>query len=146
MIKIIVNIFGLIEEIQKLKLSINLLTQKYRKELTPNIKFQPKKRFDDLLEKVIKSCKATNLEFLKLKEKLGLCLYEDICDEQELISTSEEVFKEQNIFIQHDIENKQLKEEIEKLRKEENEKLRKENEHLRKEMNSQLNMLRLKNQ
>ena len=100
MIKIIVNIFGLIEEIQKLKLSINLLTQKYRKELTPNIKFQPKKRFDDLLEKVIKSCKATNLEFLKLKEKLGLCLYEDICDEQELILMPEEIFKEEKIITQ----------------------------------------------
>ena len=35
-------------------------------------------------------------------------------------------------FIQHDVENKQLKEENEKLRKEENEKLRKENEQLRK--------------
>ena len=41
-------------------------------------------------------------------------------------------------FIQHDVENKQLKEENEKLRKEENEKLRKEeNEKLRKE-NEQL--------
>ena len=66
-------------------------TQKYRKELTPNITFQPNKIFvrNDLFEKVIKSCKATNLEFLKLKEKLGLCLYEDICNEQELISMSE---------------------------------------------------------
>ena len=51
-----------------------------------------------LIWKIIKSCEATNLEFSKLKEKLGLCLYEDICDEQELISTSEEDFKEQNIF------------------------------------------------
>ena len=42
-------------------------------------------------------------------------------------------------FIQHDVENKQLKEENEKLRKEENEKLRKEeNEKLRKEENEQL--------
>ena len=32
---------------------------------------------------MIKSCKATNLEFLKLRKKLGLCLYEEICDEQE---------------------------------------------------------------
>ena len=45
---------------------------------------------------------------------------------------SEEIFKEENIFTQHDVENKQLKEENEKLRKEENEKLRKENEQLRK--------------
>ena len=39
---------------------------------------------------------------------------------------SEEIFKGENIFTQHDVENKQLKEENEKLRKEENEKLRKE--------------------
>ena len=52
------------------------LTQKYRKELTPNITFQPNKIFvrNDLFEKIIKSCKATNLEFLKLKEKLGMPL------------------------------------------------------------------------
>ena len=62
-----------------------LLTQKYRKELAPNITFQPNKTFvrNDLFEKIIKNCKATNLEFFKLKEKLGLCLYEDICDEEE---------------------------------------------------------------
>ena len=88
------------------------------------------------LKKIIKSCKATNLEFLKLKEKLGLCLYEDICNEQELISMSEEIFKKEKVFIQHNVENKQLKEENEKLRKEENEKLRKENEQLRKKMNN----------
>ena len=107
--------------------------QKYRKELTPNITFQPNKIFvrNDLFEKIIKSCKATNLEFLKLKEKLGLCLYEVICDEQEFISTSEEIFKEENFFTQHDVENNQLKEENEQL-KEENEQLRKENEQLRK--------------
>ena len=46
---------------------------------------------------------------------------------------SEEIFKEENIFTQHDGENKQLKEENEKLRNEENEKLRnEENEKLRK--------------
>ena len=50
---------------------------------------------------------------------------------------SKEIFKEENIFTQHDVENKQLKEQNEKLRKEENDKLRKENEKLRKE-NEQL--------
>ena len=57
-------------------------TQKYRKELTSNITFQPNKIFvrNDLIEKIIKNFKATNLEFLKLKERLGLCLYEIICD------------------------------------------------------------------
>ena len=63
------------------------MTQKYRKELTPNITFQSNKIFvrNDLLEKIIKSCKATNLEFLKLKEKLGLRICEEICDEKEFI-------------------------------------------------------------
>ena len=65
--------------------------QKYRKELTPNITFQPNKIFvrNDLFERIIKSCKITNLEFLKLKEKLALCFY-DVSDEQEFILTSEE--------------------------------------------------------
>ena len=36
--------------------------------------------------KKIKNCKATNLEFLKLKEKLGLCFYEDICNVTHLIT------------------------------------------------------------
>ena len=124
MIQIIVNILGLIEEIQKFNLNVtgklfldkykDLSTQKHRKELTPNITFQPNKIFarNDLFEKIIKNCKETNSEFLKLKEKLGLCLYEDICDEQELISMSEEN------FTQCDVENKHLKEENEKLRKE----------------------------
>ena len=74
---------------------------------------------------MIKSCRATNLEFLKLKEKLGLCLYEAICYEQEFISMSEELFKEEKILTQHNVENKQLREENEKLQKEENEELRK---------------------
>ena len=100
-------------------------TQKYRNELTPNITFQPNKIFirNDLFEKIIKSCKATNLEFLKLKEKLGLCIYEKICDEKEFILMSEKS------FIQHDVENKQLKEKNKRLRKEnENEKVETRNE------------------
>ena len=98
----------------------DLSTQKYRKELTPSITFQPNKIFvrNDLFEKIIKSCKATNLEVLKLREKLGLHLYEDICDEKEFLLMSEET------FIQHDVENKQLKEENE------NEKLESRNEKL----------------
>ena len=54
---------------------------------------------------MIRSCKATNLEFLKLKEnsnKILKCLYEDICDEKEFILMSGES------FIQHDVENKHL--------------------------------------
>ena len=73
----------------------DLSAQKYRKELTPNTTFQLNKMFvrNDLFEKIIKSCKATNLEFLKLKEKLGLCLNEDICNEQELILMSKKILK-----------------------------------------------------
>ena len=54
--------------------------QKYRKELTPNITFQPNKIFvrNDLFERIIISCKITILEFLKFKEKPDLCLYEVI--------------------------------------------------------------------
>ena len=45
-------------------------TQRYRKELTPNITFQLIKIFvrNDLFEKIIKSVKEINLEFLKLKD------------------------------------------------------------------------------
>ena len=48
---------------------------------------------------------------------------------------SEDIFKEEKFITQHDIENKQLKEENEKVesRKEENKKLKKENEKLKKE-------------
>ena len=65
----------------------NSSTLEYRKELTPNIQFQPDKTFtmNDLFERIIKSWKATNAEFLILKEKLGLCPYEVICDEQEFV-------------------------------------------------------------
>ena len=92
---------------------------------------------NDLFKRIIKSCKTTDLEFLKLKEILGLCFYEFICGEQEFISTSEEVFKEEGIFLHHDVENKQLKEE--------NELLRKENEQL-KEKITQAKMVQLQNQ
>ena len=61
----------------------------------------------------------------------GLCLYKDICDEQELILMSKEISKEEKSITHHDVENKQLKEENEKLRKEnENEKLETRNEEL----------------
>ena len=95
---------------------ISIKTQKYRKELTPNITFEPNKIFvrNNLFEKIIKSCKATNLEFLKLKEKLGLCLHEAICGEKEFILMSEK------IITYHDIENKQLKEKKKKLNVNEN--------------------------
>ena len=58
----------------------NKSTLKYRRELTPNIKFQADRIFvrNDLFEQVIKSCKSNSIEFLMLKEKLGICLYEEL--------------------------------------------------------------------
>ena len=75
--------------------------QKYRKELTPNITFQPNKIFvrNNLFEKIIKSCKTTNLEFLKLKEKLDLCLNEVICDEQMSLFQCKKNFLKQKSFL-----------------------------------------------
>ena len=54
----------------------NASTMKYRKELTTNIKFQPDRIFIRN-EQIIKSCKVTNLDFLMLKERLGICPYEE---------------------------------------------------------------------
>ena len=71
----------------------------------PNIKFQTDRIFvrNDLFEKIIKSCKATNIEFLMLNEKLGICLYEEnynikTIDEllDEFLDESEEFFEELN--------------------------------------------------
>ena len=54
----------------------NKSTLKYRKELTPNIKFQVDRISvrNDLFEQVIKSCKATNTEFLMLKKTWNMSL------------------------------------------------------------------------
>ena len=67
--------------------------KKYRRELTPNIKFQADRIFvrNDLFEKIIKSCKATNIEFLMLKEKLGICSYEENYYEEEEIKIQDNI-------------------------------------------------------
>ena len=71
----------------------NKSTLKYRKELTPNIKFQADRIFvrNDLFEQVIKSCKATNIEFTMLKEKLGICPYEENYYEEELTKIQDNI-------------------------------------------------------
>ena len=88
---------------------------KYRKELTPNIQFQPDRIFvrNDLFERIIKNYKATNVEFSMLKEKLGICPYRVICDEQKFILPE----------IQDDIEENEKSTEIKSF-----EELKKENE------------------
>ena len=65
----------------------NASALKHRRKLTPNINFQPDRIFvrNDLFEQIIKSCKATNEEFTMLKEKLGICLYEENYNEKEII-------------------------------------------------------------
>ena len=103
----------------------------YWKELTPNITFQSNNIFvrNYLFEKIIKSCKETNLEFLKLKEKLGLCIYKDICDEKKFILMSEKS------FIQHDVENEKIWTENDNDNENENEnenENKNENEHFKK--------------
>ena len=71
----------------------NQSTLKYRRELTPNVKFQPDRIFvrNDLFERIIKSCKATNAEFTMLKEKLGICPYEENYYEEELIKIQDDI-------------------------------------------------------
>ena len=86
----------------------DLPTQKYGKELTPNITFQPNKIFvrNNLFEKIIKSCKAANLEFLKLKRKTGFIAFiKTFMMKKSLMS--------EKSFIQHDIENEKLRKENE---------------------------------
>ena len=70
----------------------NKSTLKYKREITPDIKFQADRIFvrNDLFEKVIKSCKATNIEFLMLKEKLGICFYEENYYKEEIIQIQDE--------------------------------------------------------
>ena len=71
----------------------NSSTLKYRRELTPNIKFRPNRIFvrNDLFEKIIKSCKVTNIEFTMLKEKLGVCPYEENYYEEEIIKIKDNI-------------------------------------------------------
>ena len=78
----------------------NKSTLKYRREITPDIKVQADKIFvrNDLFEQVIKSCKATNKEFLMLKEKLAICPYE------------ENYYTEETIQIQDNTEKPSVKE------------------------------------
>ena len=75
-------------------------SQKYRKELTSNITFQPNKIFvrNDLFEKITRSCKTTNLEFWKLIEKLGLCLYELFVMKKNLFQRQKKFLKKKKIL------------------------------------------------
>ena len=58
-----------------------------------NIKFQPDRIFirNDLFERIIKSCKATNAELLTLKKKLGICPYEENYYGEEIIKIKDDI-------------------------------------------------------
>ena len=70
----------------------NKSTLKYRREVTSDIKVQADKIFirNDLFEQVIKSSTATNTEFTMLKEKLGICLYEENYYTEQIIQIQDE--------------------------------------------------------
>ena len=63
----------------------NKSTLKYRRKLTPNIKFQADRIFvrNDLFEQVIKSCKATNAEFTMFKKNLAYVFMKKITIKKE---------------------------------------------------------------
>ena len=86
---------------------------KYRRESTPNIKFQADRIFvrNDLFEQVIRRCKATNIEFLMFKEKLGKCLYEENYYEGEIIKIQDEESTEKIVKVPNKKSTKKLIEE-----------------------------------
>ena len=89
----------------------NKSTLKYRRGLTPNIKFQADRIFirNDLFEQVIISCKATNTEFLMFKEKLGICLYEENYYEEQIIQIQDEESNEEISKVSNEKSTKKLK-------------------------------------
>ena len=102
---------------------------KYRRKLTPNIKFQADRIFvgNDLFEQVIKSCKATDTEFLMFKEKRGICLYEENYYEEEIIKIQDEEPVEEIVRVSNKKSTKKLtKELIKESNKESNKELNKE--------------------
>ena len=116
----------------------NKSTLKYRRELTPNIKFQADRIFvrNDLFEQVIKSCKATNTEFLMFKEKLGICPYEENYYEDEITKIQDEEPIEEIVKV---LNKKLTKKLIKESDNESNEKS--DNDQLKNHMMNQLKKL-----
>ena len=131
----------------------NSSTLKYRRELIPNIKFQLDRIFirNDLFEQIIKTCKATNVDFLMLKEKLGICPYEENYNKKsldellyEFLADSEEEFfeesnKESNKKSFDELVGEFLDESEEEFFEELNKKSKESNKQLNKESNKELN-------
>ena len=129
---------------------------KYRRELTPNIKFQADRIFvrNDLFELVIKSCKATNTDFLMLKEKLGICLHEENYYEEEIMKIQdeepiEEIVKVSNKKLTKELieesDNESIKESDNKSNKEsDNESIKEsDNKSIEKIKNQKKNLLKI---
>ena len=76
----------------------------------PNTKFQQHRVFvrNDLIEKIIRSCKKTPKDFLEFKIKLGLDPNLVTCDEQDIISALPVSFEGEIILTQYCIENKKI--------------------------------------
>ena len=96
---------------------VNIFNQhgnKHRRELTPSIKFQAGRIFvrNDLFEQVIKSCKATNTEFLMFKEKLGICHYGENYYEEEIIKIQYEEPIEEIVKVSNKKSTKKLTKEL----------------------------------
>ena len=92
---------------------------KYRREITADIKVQADRIFvrNDLFEQIIKSCKATNIEFTMLKEKLGICLYEENYYTEEIIQIQDNTEKPSIKVINNESDNESTKNSTKKLTK-----------------------------
>ena len=79
----------------------DLEKQKYRQELTPNVKYQLCRVFvrNDIVEKKIKSCRKPSKRFLEFKKKLRSDPNIVTCDEQDIINTLQIVFEGEIIKI-----------------------------------------------
>ena len=106
----------------------NSSTLKYRTELTPNIQFQPDRIFirNDLFEQIIKTCKATNVEFLMLKEKLGICPYEENYNKKTIDELLDQFLDESEEEFFEELNKEFGKESIKELSKESNKESNKE--------------------
>ena len=76
----------------------------------PNTKFQQHRVFvrNDLVEKIIRSCRKTPKGFLEFKIKLGLDPNLVTCDEQDIISALQVAFEGKIILTQYCVENKRI--------------------------------------
>ena len=115
-------------------------TLKYRRKLTPNIKFQSDRIFirNDLFEQTTKTCKATNVEFLILKEKRSICPYEENYNKKPFDELLNEFLDELEEEFFEELNKESNKEFFKESHKESNKEPNKEsNKELNKELNKE---------